>query len=309
MQNSKQKQFINSCFNYTGNKYRQLQQLFNLFPSSTNTFVDLFCGGGVVGLNAIQHMDANKVILNDKSKALIDIFNFLREQEYSSIYNQIIAIINKYGLSNTKKYGYKYYGVDSSKGLAQVNKEGFFKLRDDYNAPEYKLKYPKPIVLYTLIIFAFNNQIRFNKQGQFNLPVGKRDFNKNIQTKLLNFINLLHKSDVTISNLDFSDVKIPSNSFVYCDPPYTITTAAYNERNLWTEEDDLELFKVLDTLDKRNIPFALSNVLIHKGNQNRKLIEWSSKYNIHYIDFNYNNSNYHSRAKEHATREVLITNY
>ena len=36
---------------------------------------------------------------------------------------------------------------------------------------------------------TFNNQIRFNNHGEFNLPVGKRDFNKKIEQKLSDFID------------------------------------------------------------------------------------------------------------------------
>lgn len=309
MRNSELKSYVNSCFNYTGNKYKQLPQLFNLFPKSVDTFVDLFCGGGVVGLNAIKHMNAKQIILNDKSEALISIFKLFQGQDYDTLHNQILKMINDYGLTDTSKYGYKHYGVESSYGLAKINKENFFKLRDDYNNADLNSDYPKPLMLYVLIVFAFNNQIRFNKHKKFNLPVGKRDFNKRMQLKLSNFVNLLHESQITITNQDFSEVKIPNNSFVYCDPPYSITTASYNERKLWTKENDVRLFNLLDDLDKRGIPFALSNVLVHNGLKNEQLAKWSSHYNVHSIDFNYNNSNYQSRVKNHTTQEVVITNY
>ena len=43
---------IASPLNYTGGKFRLLPQLLPLFPGDTDTFVDLFCGGCNVGLNA-----------------------------------------------------------------------------------------------------------------------------------------------------------------------------------------------------------------------------------------------------------------
>ena len=36
-----------------------------------------------------------------------------------------------------------------------------------------------------LIIYGFNHQIRFNSSGDFNMPVGKRDFNGAIRKNLL----------------------------------------------------------------------------------------------------------------------------
>lgn len=300
--------YINSCFNYTGNKYKQLDQLFHYFPKNTDTFVDLFCGGSVVGLNALKQLNTQKVIINDNSKQLMNIFRYFKDHSYSDIKRQIDDIIDCYDLSRTSELGYKFYGVDSSKGLATVNKASFMKLRADYNANNYDSKYAKAVIFYVLIVFAFNNQIRFNRKNEYNLPVGKRDFNLKMQHKLRDFVEALHDQRIEIKSTDYANIDIPVNSFVYCDPPYSITTATYSEGNSWSINDDQRLFKFLDQLDKNHIMFALSDVLYHNGRENTVLLQWSKKYRIHQIEFNYNNSNYHSQAKRHKTKEVLITN-
>ena len=38
--------------------------------------------------------------------------------------------------------------------------------------------------LYLLLIFGFNRMLRFNSKGEYNLPVGNVDFNKNTETAL-----------------------------------------------------------------------------------------------------------------------------
>lgn len=53
----------------------------------------------------------------------------------------------------------------------------------------------------------------------------------------------------------------------------------------------------------------VSNVLKHKGIENEELKKWASQYNIHYLNFNYDNSSYHGKNTEEETVEVLITNY
>lgn len=63
-----------------------------------------------------------------------------------------------------------------------------------------------------------------------------------------------------------------------------------------------------DKLDKQGTRFAVSNLLVSKGNTNEILQEWSKKYKVHYIDMSYNNSNY-QRKSEDRDIEVLITNY
>ena len=102
---------------------------------------------------------------------------------------------------------------------------------------------------------------------------------------------------------------------VYCDPPYLITTGAYNDGKRgfgdWKQEDDDALLKLLDKLNKRGIKikFALSNVFYHKGETNEKLIEWSKKYTVIYLDKTYSNCSYHFKERDAKTVEVLITNY
>jgi hypothetical protein len=53
------------------------------------------------------------------------------ESEY--ILKEIDNLIHTYNLTETSKYGYAYYGCNSSDGVAKINKEGYMKLRNDYN--------------------------------------------------------------------------------------------------------------------------------------------------------------------------------
>ena len=99
---------------------------------------------------------------------------------------------------------------------------------------------------------------------------------------------------------------------MYADPPYLITCASYNEQGGWTESDEKALLDVLDSLDKRGIHFALSNVLEAKGRQNEVLYKWTKEnknYRVLDLNYSYNNSNYQRKNKGTGTREVLIVNY
>ena len=148
---------------------------------------------------------------------------------------------------------------------------------------------------FVLIIYAFNNQIRFNKNGCYNLPVGKRDFNKQICKHLAAFMHKLKQKDASYISCDFRDfnlTELQEGDFIYCDPPYFLGTASYNEQGGWTEQDEKDLLDFLDKANALKINFALSNVLRHKGNVHDLLINWSKKYNVHYLNSDYSNSNY-----------------
>lgn len=65
----------------------------------------------------------------------------------------------------------------------------------------------------------------------------------------------------------------------------------------------------MDSIDSSGAMFALSNVFSHKGVTNDELIKWTENYKINFLNFDYNNSNYQSLAKDYKTVEVLITNF
>ena len=215
---------IQSPLNYTGGKFKLLPQILPLFPKNINTFVDLFCGGCNVGIN----IDCESIIYNDLDENLLYLYNTFKNLDKQSVFEWIYEIINTYGLSLVSDKGYDYYKCDSSKGLGSYNKESFLRLRADFNEKKKKGNYDYYyyVMLYVIIVYAFNNQIRFNSNGEFNLPVGKRDFNKKMQQKLSDFIDKIKEQNCKFTCLDFREFDIDTlgnNDFVYVDPPYLIT--------------------------------------------------------------------------------------
>ena len=302
-------QLIQSPLNYTGGKYKLLPQILPLFPQGVNCFVDLFCGGCNVGIN----VEAKKIIYNDIDEHLLYLFNTFKNLDKDVIFELIFKIINDYDLSMVCVNGYDYYNCESGSGVGPYNKERFLKLRDDFNHHKQE-DYYYYLMLYVMIVYAFNNQIRFNSKGEFNLPVGKRDFNKKMQKKLSDFIDRIKRQDCSFTCKNFTDFdtsKLTSEDFVYVDPPYLITCATYNEQDGWNEEREKELLLFLGKLNCQGIRFALSNVLRSKGKENSILIDWltKNKYTIHHLNFGYSNSNYQTKDKQTKSEEVLITNY
>lgn len=278
--------------NYIGGKYKILPQILPLFPKNIRTFVDLFCGGCNVGIN----VPAEKTIFNDNLTYLIDLyktFNLLSENE---IINHIENRIKQFNLSLT-------------------NKEGYLELRNFYNQEK------NPLDLFVLVAYSFNHQIRFNNSHEFNNPFGKERscFNEHMKNNLLTFLKELNskKSEFSAKNFDEFDFSVLScNDFVYCDPPYLITTGTYNDGRRgftgWSENQEKKLLQILDNLNSNLVSFALSNVLEHKGKENLILKNWieENNYFVSYLLKDYSNSNYHTIDRnKNSTIEVLITNY
>lgn len=282
--------YIKSPLNYVGGKYKLLPQLLPLFPSKISMFYDVFGGGANVSLN----VNSEYVYYNDIVPYVSDMFKELKGKNPNECLNQIKNIIEHYELSKT-------------------NREGFEKLRNDYNKGNKSWA-----MFYTLMCYSFNTQYRFNNKQEYNSSFGKNKscFSKVTENKFIKFMNRLNEIDIVFDCKDFRDVDYSdadANDLIYFDSPYLISCGNYNDGKRgfkgWSEQDDIDLMCLCDNLDKQGTRFAWSNVLKHKGLVNEKLIKWSQKYHIHYLNITYDNCNYQTNNKNYKTMEVLITNY
>lgn len=196
-------------------------------------------------------------------------------------------------------------------GFDVTNKEGYLKLREHYN------KTKDIFDLYVLSLNSFNYFIRFNQRGEFNLPYGRpyKMWQQKVQM-VREFSEAMQNA--TYSSLDFRNLNLQSlgeNDFVYCDPPYLLGDATYNESNRfgggWNENDERDLLDSLEALSQNKVKFALSNVLKHKYQIHPLLPAWidKNKFNRYDLTRHYRDG-YNIKIRDaSATQEVLITNY
>lgn len=279
--------YIKSPMNYSGGKYRLLKQIMPLFPDKVDTFVDLFCGAGTVGINA----NADKVIFNDYINYIPELYNTWKNKSLEEINTYIDNTIKKFDLSPT-------------------NKTSFEEFRRHYNETKNVED------LFILICYSFNFQMRFNNSQQYNSSFGYEasTMNDNIRNNINLFVGQIHSKDVIFQSKDFREVdlsQLTENDIVYCDPPYLISGAVYQDGKRgfkgWNQQDDIDLYNLLDDLNSKGIRFALSNMIYSKNRSNDYLIEWSKKYNVNYLKANYN-TNY-QRDMSGKDVEVLVKNY
>ena len=221
--------------------------------------------------------------------------------------NKLYNMIDSYGLSCSyrginvpeemkKKYVKTYY--------SKYNKEAYLKMRQDYNKDKNNI-----LLLYLLLIYGFNHMIRFNSNGDFNLPVGNVDFNNNVYTALINYLNFRKNNEIIFENNDYqkflNEIKFNEKDYVFLDPPYLISMSEYNK--LWNDKKEIELCNFLDKLDEKGVKFGITNLIYHKGKENETFNNWSKKYNVYYIDSNYISFNDNTIKKD--SKEVFVTNY
>lgn len=282
---------VKSPFNYIGGKFKLLPQILPLFPNKINMFYDVFGGGASVSLN----VKSEHVYYNDIIPYVGELFSEVKGISSDEFIKRIKKIVSEYQLS-------------------KINREGFEKLRDDYNKGNKEWD-----IFYTLTCYSFNNQFRFNNKHEYNSSFGKHKscFSSVTEKKIERFVDRLNNIDISFDNKDYLDIDFSDadeNDLVYFDPPYLISCGNYNDGKRgfkgWCEQDDINLMELCDNLNKQGTRFALSNVLEHKGNSNDLLKEWSKKYKVHHINNTYFNCNYQTKDKnKDSTVEVLITNY
>lgn len=279
---------IETPFNYTGSKFKLLEQILPELDYTKPYFIDLFTGGGSVYTNVVDKYD--KIMANDVIQDLIGIHKCLADNDHI--------------ISETKS-------ICPGKG----NPEGFAILRSNYN------NNPTPAGLWALMLSSTNNMMRFNQKFKYNQTYGDRGWNPNTDKKVDIFTNHIrqYKDKIRYISRPFGDVSISSDKIMfYCDPPYgrvknddgsigkkQISEAGYNA--FWKEDDDINLYNYLHSINEKGSSFMVSGVLKHNDKicwMLDKLIQ--DGFNYKELNFDYNKV---SRKGEKDTTEIIITNY
>lgn len=266
---------IETPFNYTGSKFKLLEQLLPEFDYTKPYFIDLFTGGGSVYTNVLDRY--KKVIANDIISDLIGIHQSLMDS------NDIIE---------------KTKSLCPGKG----NPDGFMILRNNYN------ENPTPEGLWALMLSSTNNMMRFNQKFKYNQTYGDRGWNSNTDKKVEIFKNHIrqYKDKIRFTSKPFNEVEVNSNKvMVYADPPYKNTEAGYNA--YWKNKDEDNLYDYLKNIDRCGSSFMISGVIKHNNVESvllNKLI--SDGYRYKELVFNYNKV---SRIGKKETTEIIVMNY
>jgi len=271
-----------SPLNYIGSKAKMASFIKLNAPAKFNTFVDAFGGGFNVGIN----INSNRIVYNDVNHFVCNLVSSFKTIDTHQYILYLKRIIKKFGLE-------------------PENADSYIKARDYYNSLPLVKRDPK--LLYAVILYGFNQQIRFNGNHEFNNPVGMRWFNEKVLEKMISFSRVIKEKNVFFESKDYHDIfyELDKTSFTYLDPPYMLTNGSYNDGKRgfhgWNTETEKKFFDFVDNLEKDGKPFMISYVSEHNGKYNFKLEEWIKKegYNIIEVDPTLANNR----------KEILITNF
>lgn len=215
---------------WVGGKRSLLDEIVPNFPKDFNHYYEPFLGGGAVFFAVSERV---------KTTTISDI-NFELVITYKAIQKDPKALIEKlltHQKNNTEDYYYEMRKQESN----------------------------DPIDIAARFIYlnktCYNGLYRVNKQGKFNVPMGRY---ANPQIIREGNIMACHKAleDVEIRYAHFEEIKPEEGSFVYCDPPYHPTDehsfTQYNKSD-FTEKDQTRLRDYLRGLTKKGVNIMLSN--------------------------------------------------
>ena len=271
-----------SPLNYIGSKAKMINEIEKNLPQSIESFFDIFGGGFNVGINS----NAKQIIYND-------INHFVKD------------LVKSFKLNDTYKYLLYMRRIIKKYDLKEKDSESYIKARNYYNSLPIEKRDPR--LLYTIIMYGFNQQIRFNGNHGFNNPVGMRWFNDKVLEKMISFSRVIKEKNIEFNSVDYSDLlsRIDSNSFVYMDPPYRLTTGSYNDGKRgfkgWGVEAEKKMFEFANKLNAKSIRFMISYVIEHKGKTNKRLKEWIEANNYPLIEI--------TKSPSIQRKEILIVNY
>src|ERR1051325_11213374 len=158
-------------------------------------FVEAFCGGLAVTLA----LRPARALLNDINPHLINFYLHVQT-----------------GLSNVIEMRY-------SEALYYSHRDRFnqfIRLGESNSSEAAQL-------FYYLNRTCFNGLCRFNQSGEFNVPFGS--FSRGVKY-VADFKGYSEPFDGwTFTNLDFNDLPIEPEDFIYADPPYDVEFTAYRD--------------------------------------------------------------------------------
>lgn len=235
----KKNPIVQPVLKWVGGKRQLLNDIKPLIPQHISTYVEPFVGGGAVFFN----LQPKKAIINDMNSELMNTYKVIKNKP-----DELINILKRHNANNSEDYFYNMRAMDRSEDYALLDDE------------------EKAARIIYLNKTCYNGLYRVNSSGFFNTPYGKYKSPNIINEVLIKAISTyLNKADVKILNKDYKESLkgLRKGSFVYLDPPYVpVSTSSsftgYTEGG-FTLENQIELKKECDKLNKKRVKFLLSN--------------------------------------------------
>lgn len=302
-QNNKQ---VKPCLKWAGGKGQILKEIIEYYPfekdNTITKYAEPFVGGGAVFFDILNKFNLEEIYISDANEELINTYQIIRDD-----INILIDLLSEI------QEEYLKLDIDSRKEYYLQKRDQFNKLKGRVKLNTYQsINIKKAALMIFLNKTCFNGLYRVNKQGFYNVPMGKYK-NPIIcdEENLRNISNRIQRVKIICGDYKESQDFIDKHTFVYFDPPYrpitkTSSFTAYTH-NLFTDKQQLELAEFIGQINKIGAKFLISNSDPKNINPNDNFFDKIyNKYNIKRVEaIRSINSDKNGRGK---LFELLISN-
>ncbi|HGO5857470.1 Modification methylase DpnIIA [Mannheimia haemolytica] len=277
---------------YRGGKSKEIPNYIHLIPKF-ETYYEPFLGGGATYF----YLEPEKAFVSDINSSLIQFYQEVGSDNFETVKKDLLDLQRKYEFNREIFINRKT--VIPQKRVDDPNEELYYRIRDMFNN-KIKHEYSQSAIYFFINKTAYSGMIRYNSQGEFNVPYGRY---ANFNTSLLEqkHHNLLSKSEIYNGSYEKGFELAGPKDFIFLDPPYDTTFSDYGNEVFTGDFREDEHRKL--AVDFKNLS-SPSMMIISETPLIREL------YNG-YIKYSYSKSysvNIRNRFKSEANH-LIITNY
>ena len=277
---------------YRGGKSKEIPNILWYIPRFRGRYIEPFLGGGAL----FFYLEPREAIINDINEKLIKFYLGVRNK-YTSLRKELDEIEKLY-----TQYRYEFDALKAKHPDERVedkNEEMYYHLRAQFNGTE-KQYYSDAALYYYINKTAYSGMIRYNANGEFNVPFGRYP---HLNTDAVTMSHSLLLKRAQIFNKDYSKIfsMATENDFMFLDPPYDCTFSDYGNHEYkdgFNEDENRRLAKAFYNLPCKAIMVIGRTPLIEELYGKDIVDEYSKNYAV----------NIRNRFKSEA-KHVIVMNY
>jgi DNA adenine methylase len=211
---------------YRGGKSKEIPAIIWQIPHFKGRYVEPFFGGGAL----FFHLEPRQAIINDINEKLMLFYSGVRDN-YQSLRKELDEIEKLYAINRAEFDSLK--ALHPNDRVEDRNEELYYHLRAQFNGTEPKM-FSDALLYYYINKTAYSGMIRYNSQGEFNVPFGRYG-SLNTSSVTLLHSHVLQRAE--LHNVDYSEIfnMVDEDDFVFLDPPYDCVFSDYG--NVTYRED------------------------------------------------------------------------
>ena len=233
---------MNPVLKYRGGKSREIPRFFTHVPDDFNRYVEPFFGGGALYF----YLEPDCAIVNDLNTKLMTFYQQLRDR-YSLMRRQLDKVQMIYERNQNCYRAAKSTFPDER--VPNDNENFYYEMRELFNRPDQT--YLEGVVYFFINKTAYSGMIRYNSQGEYNVPFGRYP---NLNTKLVTkqHSELLQRAE--LFNTDYEKIfnMLKDDDFVFLDPPYDCIFNDYGNIDMMNGFNETEHRRLANHF--RNLP-------------------------------------------------------